>query len=66
MIDQTRKTHKNSLFFNAGDEFQGTLFYTLYKGEKTAETLNQLGFDAMTLVSCFSARVERVPVLIDV
>jgi len=27
---------------------QGTLFYTIYKGEKIAETLNQLGFDAMT------------------
>jgi 5'-nucleotidase len=25
------------------------LFYTIYKGEKIAETLNQLGFDAMTL-----------------
>ncbi|KAI5859001.1 5'-nucleotidase [Tricharina praecox] len=49
VIDQTRKTHKNSLFLNAGDEFQGTLFYTIFKGEKIAETLNQLGFDAMTL-----------------
>ena len=28
---------------------QGTLFYTLFKGEKIAQTLNQLGFDAMTL-----------------
>ncbi|KAI5821305.1 5'-nucleotidase [Pyronema omphalodes] len=49
VIDQTRPTHENSLFFNAGDEFQGTLFYTIYKGEKIADTLNQLGFDAMTL-----------------
>lgn len=32
-----------------GDEFQGTLFYSYYKGEKIAETINQLGFDAMTL-----------------
>lgn len=50
VIDKTRKTHKNSLFLNAGDEFQGTLYYTVYKGEKIATTLNQLGFDAMTLV----------------
>ncbi|KAF8162675.1 Metallo-dependent phosphatase-like protein [Crassisporium funariophilum] len=49
VIDQSRPTKKNSLFLNAGDEFQGTLFYTLFKGEKIAETLNQLGFDAMTL-----------------
>lgn len=39
----------SSLFLNAGDEFQGTLFYTYYGGEKIAETLNQLGFDGMTL-----------------
>ncbi|KAA8895490.1 5'-nucleotidase [Sphaerosporella brunnea] len=49
VLDQTRRTHKNSLLLNAGDEFQGTLFYTLFKGEKIALTLNQLGFDAMTL-----------------
>ncbi|TFK35446.1 5'-nucleotidase [Crucibulum laeve] len=49
VIQSTRPTKKNSLFLNAGDEFQGTLFYTLFKGEKIAETLNQLGFDAMTL-----------------
>ncbi|KAF9559497.1 5'-nucleotidase, partial [Agrocybe pediades] len=49
IIDTTRPKKKNSLFLNAGDEFQGTLFYTLFKGEKIAQTLNQLGFDAMTL-----------------
>jgi len=49
VIDRDRPGINNSLFLNAGDEFQGTLFYTYYKGEKIAETLNQLGFDAMTL-----------------
>ncbi|KAF9446090.1 Metallo-dependent phosphatase [Macrolepiota fuliginosa MF-IS2] len=49
VIEQQRPGKKNSLFLNAGDEFQGTLFYTIYKGEKIAQTLNQLGFDAMTL-----------------
>ncbi|KAH8101781.1 5'-nucleotidase [Cristinia sonorae] len=49
VIDKTRPTKKNSLFLNAGDEFQGTLFYTLFKGEKISNVLNQLGFDAMTL-----------------
>lgn len=43
------RTTGNSLFLNAGDEFQGTLFYNFYRGGKTAETLNQLGVDAMTL-----------------
>ncbi|KAF5349541.1 hypothetical protein D9756_008780 [Leucocoprinus leucothites] len=49
ILEEQRPSKKNSLFLNAGDEFQGTLFYTIYKGEKIAETLNQLGFDAMTL-----------------
>ncbi|KAF8209361.1 5'-nucleotidase domain-containing protein [Mycena galopus ATCC 62051] len=48
-VDAGRKTVNNSLFLNMGDEFQGTLFYSYYGGEKIAETLNQLNFDAMTL-----------------
>lgn len=49
VLDQSRPTKTNSLFLDAGDEFQGTLFYNFYKGEKTAEVLNQIGVDAMTL-----------------
>ncbi|KAI0746032.1 5'-nucleotidase domain-containing protein [Earliella scabrosa] len=49
VVDDTRPGHPNSLFLNAGDEFQGTLFFSYYGGEKIAETLNQLGFDGMTL-----------------
>ncbi|KAF2761296.1 Metallo-dependent phosphatase [Pseudovirgaria hyperparasitica] len=48
-LDTLRPQHADSLFLNAGDEFQGTLFYTYYGGEKIAATLNQLGVDAMTL-----------------
>ncbi|KAI2607867.1 Metallo-dependent phosphatase [Hypoxylon sp. NC1633] len=49
VIDGTRPEHNDSLLLNVGDEFQGTLFYTFYGGEKIADTLNQMGFDAMTL-----------------
>ena len=49
VIDETRPEHPDSLLLNVGDEFQGTLFYTFYKGEKIAEVLNELEFDAMTL-----------------
>ncbi|KAI1499567.1 5'-nucleotidase [Biscogniauxia marginata] len=49
VIEDTRPEHPDSLWLNVGDEFQGTLFYTFYGGEKIAETLNQLEFDAMTL-----------------
>ena len=48
-IDELRPQYDDSLWLNAGDEFQGTLFYTFYKGKKIAEVLNTLEFDAMTL-----------------
>ncbi|CAI6331949.1 unnamed protein product [Periconia digitata] len=48
-IDEQRAKYDDSLWLNVGDEFQGTLFYTYYGGEVIAKTLNQLGFDAMTL-----------------
>ncbi|KAJ4299300.1 hypothetical protein N0V90_004544 [Kalmusia sp. IMI 367209] len=49
IIDTQRPNVNDSLWLNVGDEFQGTLFYSYYRGEKIAETMNQLGFDAMTL-----------------
>ncbi|KAH6889725.1 Metallo-dependent phosphatase-like protein [Thelonectria olida] len=48
-VDQLREDHPENLWLNAGDEFQGTLFYSFYKGEKIAQVLNTLKFDAMTL-----------------
>ncbi|ORY71380.1 5'-nucleotidase [Pseudomassariella vexata] len=49
VLDDTRPEHPDSLLLNVGDEFQGTLFYSFYRGEKIAETLNQIGFDGMTI-----------------
>jgi len=49
LVDETRPGHPDSLFLNAGDEFQGTMFFQFYGGEKIASALNQLGFDGMTL-----------------
>ncbi|MBO6726823.1 MAG: 5'-nucleotidase C-terminal domain-containing protein [Rhizobiaceae bacterium] len=40
---------QNVIFLNAGDNFQGTLFYTTYKGEAEAEFLNMMGTDAMAV-----------------
>ncbi|MDB5524344.1 MAG: 5-nucleotidase protein [Rhizobium sp.] len=50
-IDQTRGAlaGKNTLLLNAGDNFQGSLFYTTYKGAVEAEMLNAMKFDAMTV-----------------
>lgn len=49
VIEEQRPNVEDSLWLNAGDEFQGTLFYSYYGGEKIAEVLNELEFDAMTL-----------------
>ena len=37
------------MLLNAGDNFQGSLFYTTYKGAAEAEFLNLMKFDAMTV-----------------
>ncbi len=39
----------NTLLVDGGDQFQGSLFYTRYKGKATAEIMNTLGYDAMTV-----------------
>jgi 5'-nucleotidase / UDP-sugar diphosphatase len=49
MINQIRAEKENVLLLDAGDQFQGTLFYTLYKGEEARTFMNMLGYDAMTL-----------------
>ena len=43
VLDETRPDHPDSLVLNVGDEFQGTLFFSFYGGEKIADTLNQVG-----------------------
>ena len=39
----------NVLTLDAGDQFQGSLFYTSYKGAAAAEFMEAIGFDAMTV-----------------
>ncbi|VAW20036.1 5'-nucleotidase [hydrothermal vent metagenome] len=48
-IEGARERAENSLLLDGGDQFQGTLFYTYYKGQFTAEMMNRLGYDAMTV-----------------
>lgn len=42
-------TGKNVLTLDAGDQFQGSLFYTTYKSAPIAEFMNGIGFDAMAI-----------------
>ncbi|MDF2373515.1 MAG: 5'-nucleotidase C-terminal domain-containing protein [Rhizobiaceae bacterium] len=48
-IDQRKAALDNVLLLSAGDNFQGSLFYTTYKGAAEAEFMDQLGLDAMVL-----------------
>jgi len=52
MVNQLKKLKAkkpNSLVLNAGDTFQGTLFYSLFKGKADAKALNLISWDAYAL-----------------
>ncbi|MEM7543949.1 MAG: 5'-nucleotidase C-terminal domain-containing protein [Pseudomonadota bacterium] len=40
---------QNVLTLDAGDQFQGSLYYSTYKGAAAVEFMNQIGFDAMAV-----------------
>lgn len=48
-ITEARARSNNSILVDGGDQFQGTLFYTYYKGALAAEMMNQMGYDGMTV-----------------
>ena len=48
-IQDAKERNDNWLLVDGGDQFQGTLFYTYYKGAAAAEMMNKLGYDAMTV-----------------
>ncbi len=48
-ITEARSRTNNSILVDGGDQFQGTLFYTYYKGALAAEMMNQMGYDGMTV-----------------
>ncbi|MFC3616277.1 bifunctional metallophosphatase/5'-nucleotidase [Lutimaribacter marinistellae] len=48
-IRDARARADHSILVDGGDQFQGTLFYTHYKGRMAAEMMNRLGYDAMTV-----------------
>jgi 5'-nucleotidase len=41
--------NQNVLVLDAGDPFQGSLFYTTYKGEAEAKFMEAIGYDAMAV-----------------
>ena len=51
LIDMKREelAGQNVIVLDAGDQFQGSLFYTTYKGAAEAEFAEMMGFDAMAV-----------------
>jgi len=48
-VNEARARSQNSVLLDGGDQFQGSLFYTYYKGTLAAEMMNELGYDGMTV-----------------
>lgn len=47
--DAIRAEGGNVIVLDAGDQFQGSLMYTTYKGEVEAEMMERIGFEAMAV-----------------
>jgi 5'-nucleotidase len=48
-IAELRGAATNPILVDAGDQFQGSLFYTQYKGAEAVEFMTTLGYEAMTI-----------------
>lgn len=47
--DQIRAEGGNVIVLDAGDQYQGSLFYTTYKGQEVVEFMTAIGYDAMAV-----------------
>lgn len=48
-VGQIRREGGAMILVDAGDQFQGTLFFTQYKGQESAPFLNAMGYQAMAV-----------------
>lgn len=59
LIKKIRKEEQHVLLLDAGDIFQGTPYFNLYKGEPEIKTMSMMGYDAVTMGNHdFDAGVE--------
>jgi 5'-nucleotidase len=49
IINKIRSEEENVLLLDAGDIFQGTPFFNIYKGEPDIKAMTMLGYDASTI-----------------
>ncbi|MCP3970550.1 MAG: multifunctional 2',3'-cyclic-nucleotide 2'-phosphodiesterase/5'-nucleotidase/3'-nucleotidase [Rhodobacteraceae bacterium] len=48
-VEAAKARTNNWILVDGGDQFQGSLFYTYYKGAAAAEMMNKMGYTAMTV-----------------
>ncbi|MBZ0274994.1 MAG: metallophosphoesterase, partial [Anaerolineae bacterium] len=49
VVNQIRTAVPNSLLIDGGDRFTGTLYHVQYRGQDSAQVMNIIGYNAMTL-----------------
>lgn len=49
LVKKIRRTEKNVLLFDAGDIFQGTPYFNMFKGEVEMKAMSAMGYDAGTI-----------------
>lgn len=60
LIRQIRAEAANVLLFDAGDIFQGTPYFNIYKGEPDIKAMTMMGYDAVTMGNHdFDAGIEN-------
>ncbi|XP_028578749.2 5'-nucleotidase [Podarcis muralis] len=48
-IRRIRAAQRNVLLLDAGDQYQGTVWFSFFKGQEVVRFMNLLGYDAMTI-----------------
>ena len=49
MLKEERQKHPDLLYFDSGDFWQGSAYFTLFKGDVEIGLMNQMGIDASTI-----------------
>jgi len=49
MLKEERKKNPDLLYFDSGDFFQGSAYFTMFKGDVEIGLMNQMGIDASTI-----------------
>ena len=49
MLKEERAKHPDLLYFDSGDFWQGSAYFTMFKGEVEIGLMNQMGIDASTI-----------------